>query len=69
MKFSDYLKEGSKGSGEYGVRWREFDKNDKLKTKEKFFKTEKARDKFIDKIENSDNFYEIVATTIPGFYG
>lgn len=45
----------------FGVEWREFNKQDRLVTKEKFFKTQKAMEKFIDKLGEKDNFYEIVA--------
>ena len=44
----------------YGIEWREFDRNDRLVMKDKFFKTRKAMDKFIEKLEQKDNFYEIV---------
>lgn len=46
----------------YEVAWQEFNKNDRLVTKRKSFKTEAARDKFIEKICEKDNFYMILAT-------
>lgn len=46
---------------EYGVRWQEFDRNDRIVTKEKVFRSNEALDKFIDKIVEKDNFYQIVA--------
>lgn len=50
---------------DYGVRWVETDKNDRLVKKEKFFKTEKLRDKFAAELEAKDNFVEIDAWTDP----
>jgi len=44
----------------FGVEWQEFDRNDRLVMKDKFFKTKKAMDKFIEKLEQKDNFYKIV---------
>ena len=41
---------------EYGIRWSEFDRNDRLVVKERIFKTEKARDKAIEKLEQKPNF-------------
>lgn len=46
---------------EYGIRWQEFNKRDEVVTKEKIFKTEKAREKFIDKLVEKDNFYQLDA--------
>jgi hypothetical protein len=46
---------------EYGVRWTEFNRRDELVQKEKFFDTEKKRDKYIEKLEQKDNFYRIEA--------
>jgi hypothetical protein len=46
---------------EYGIRWQEFGKNDRVVTKEKIFKTEKAMSAFIEKLEQKDNFYRIDA--------
>ena len=62
-KIDKYLNESN---DDYGVKWREFDKNDRLVTKEKFFKNKKSYDKFIDKLEDKDNFYEIIGTRTPG---
>lgn len=44
------------------VAWQEFDKNDRLVTKRKSFKTDRAMEKFIEKITEKDNFYTILAT-------
>jgi hypothetical protein len=49
---------------EYGIRWSEFDKQDRIVVKQKFFNSEKKVDKWIDKLEKKDNFNTIVA-----FYG
>jgi hypothetical protein len=46
----------------FGVRWQEFDKQDRLVMKEKNFTTAKARDKFIEKLTQKDNFHSIYAT-------
>lgn len=45
---------------EYGVRWREFTgQEQRLTLKEKIFDSPAKRDKFIDKLTEKDNFYEI----------
>jgi len=46
---------------EYGIRWQEFNKRDEVITKEKIFKTEKAREKFVDRLVEKDNFYQLDA--------
>lgn len=46
---------------EWGLRWTEFGRDDRIVTKEKLFKTEEARLKYISKLEEKDNFYEILA--------
>ena len=46
---------------EYGIRWVEFNKRNEMVTKEKIFKTEKARNRFADKVVEKDNFYQIDA--------
>jgi len=45
----------------YGVRWMEFNKKDQAVTKEKFFKTETARERFVRKLQEKDNFWQILA--------
>jgi len=45
----------------YGVRWSEFDRQNRLSHKEKFFKSDKARIAFCDKLEEKDNFNEFTA--------
>lgn len=49
----------------WGIRWAEFGKGDRTVTKEKFFKTEKERDTFADKVEKKDNFSEFLAWSDP----
>jgi hypothetical protein len=43
---------------EYSVRWTEFNKRNEAITKEKHFSTEKARDRFADKVAEKDNFWK-----------
>lgn len=45
----------------FGLRWNEFNRQDRVVTKEKWFNTEKAREKYAEKLEQKDNFYGIVA--------
>ena len=45
----------------YGIRWQEFNKKDQLVMKEKYFETEKALNKFIEKLIHKDNFHSIYA--------
>jgi len=45
----------------YGIRWQEFNKKDQLVMKEKYFETEKALNKFIEKLMQKDNFHSIYA--------
>lgn len=49
----------------YGLRWKETDRNDRVVTKEKDFRTERERAKFIAKLEEKDNFIEVVAYSDP----
>ena len=46
---------------EYGVRWQEFNRSDQLIVKEKVFKTEAARDRFIAKRSQDDKFHAVYA--------
>lgn len=41
---------------EYGVKWAEFNQQDRRALKKKIFKTEKARDRFVEKLGQKDNF-------------
>lgn len=43
------------------LRWSEFDRNDRLVVKAKEFKTEKALNTFVGKLEQKGNFNEIEA--------
>lgn len=45
----------------YALAWQEFDRNDRVITKTKEFKTEQARENFITKLEDKSNFYQILA--------
>ena len=45
----------------FSIMWNEFDRNDRLVTKTKHFRTEAARNKFISKLEDKSNFNEILA--------
>lgn len=45
----------------FEVAWQEFNKADRLVTKRKAFKTEAAREKFINKLVEKDNFHMILA--------
>lgn len=44
------------------IAWQEFNKNDRMVTKRKTFKTEAAMQSFIEKLTEKDNFYQILAT-------
>ena len=46
---------------EYAVRWLEFDKQDRAREKEKIFQTEKAMEKFMDKVQEKDNFWRFTS--------
>ena len=47
---------------EFGLRWQEFNRNNEIVTKEKFFATAKGRGTFMQKLIKKDNFYRISAT-------
>mgnify|MGYP000844620742 FL=1 len=49
----------------YEIAWQEFDRNDRLVTKRKEFKTEQGRAKFIERISCKASFYCILATRDP----
>jgi len=44
----------------YEVAWQEINKNFQIVTKRKSFKTEAARDRFVDKLFEKDNFYSLI---------
>ena len=43
----------------FEVAWKEFNKSGRIVCKRKSFATQKALEKFIEKLYNSDNLYEI----------
>ena len=45
----------------WGIRWQEFDRNDRVVTKEKEFNSKDARDKYVSTLEKKDNFYRVSA--------
>lgn len=49
----------------YGLRWKETDRNDQIVIKEKDFRTERERAKFIARLEEKGNFIEVVAYSDP----
>lgn len=52
-------------SGDWGIQWSEFGRDGRIKNNEKFFKTQKARDSFADKIEKHDSFNTFLAWSDP----
>lgn len=46
----------------FEIAWKEVTKTDRIVVKRKAFKTEGAREKFIEKLFDKDNFLEILAT-------
>lgn len=46
----------------FEIAWKEVTKTDRIVVKRKAFKTEEAREKFIEKLFDKDNFLEILAT-------
>lgn len=50
----------------YAIKWQEFDRNDRVTTKMKEFKTEEAMTKFIDKLFEKDSFYQVLAISSEG---
>lgn len=44
------------------VVWQEFNKNDRIVTKRKTFKTQEALERFLEKLYTKDNFYTVLAT-------
>ena len=52
-------------NGDYGVRWRESNRSGRIVTKEKFFSDDRARQRFTDRLEKSDNFIEFVGWSDP----
>lgn len=65
---ASFLRNGARytsGNPDYGLRWQEFDKNDRITTKEKWFTSSELREGFANKIEAKDNFKEFVAWSDP----
>lgn len=50
----------------FGLRWLEFNKKEQAVTKDKFFKSDAARERFISKLVEKDNFYQIVGYHVMG---
>jgi len=48
-------------SGCFEVAWQEFDRNDRPVAKRKQFKTQAAMSRFIEKLKEKDNFYQLLA--------
>ena len=45
----------------FEVAWMEFNKSDRLVSKRKSFNTEPARDRFIERLYEKANFYQVLA--------
>ena len=60
------MKTRTDNTAEYEVAWQEFDRNDRIVTKRKAFKTEEGRAKFIEQISYKASFYCIYGTRDPG---
>ena len=60
------MKTAAEKDAEYEVAWQQFDRNDRLVTKTKAFKTEEGRAKFIERISYHPAFYCIYGTREPG---
>ena len=58
---NENLEWGHCDTNQFAIQWQEFDRNDYIVTKEKSFKTRKAMENFIAKLEQKNNFYQIVA--------
>ena len=51
--------------GEFEFSWQEIGKNDKITSKRKAFKSKDARDKFLEKLYDKDNLYQVLGTRDP----
>jgi hypothetical protein len=59
-EWADSIAETYESDKKYGVKYKMFaGKEGRLTTKEKWFATDAARAKFIEKLENTDGFYEL----------
>lgn len=45
----------------FEIAWKEVTKTDRIVVKRKAFKTETARERFIEKLFDKDNFLELIA--------
>lgn len=45
----------------YEVCWQEFDRNGRIVTKRKAFKSERAFNRFVDKLFAKENFFKVLA--------
>ena len=43
----------------YGVKWAQWNKNDRRITKKKFFKTQQELDRFVERLVNKEEFISI----------
>ena len=59
------MKTRTDNTAEYEVAWQEFDRNDRLVTKRKAFKTEEGRAKFLERISDKASFCCIYGTRDP----
>jgi hypothetical protein len=63
---------GSDGSGEWGVRWTQFDRSNRIVKRERFFDSAEARDKFAESLSRAphdEDFLEILAWSGPAKAG
>ena len=60
------MKTTASRTGEYEVAWQEFDRNDRIVTKRKAFKTEGGRAMFIERISYKASFFCIYGTRDQG---
>ena len=44
----------------FEVAWQEFNRKDRVVTKRKAFRTETALCRFVEKLHDKDNFYQII---------
>ena len=64
-KVDSIWKGESVSTGEWGLRWREFDRDNHVVNKEKIFSSEDARTRFIAKLQDSSKFDSIVSYSSP----
>jgi hypothetical protein len=49
-------------TGDWGVRWFEFNRQDQPVQKARYFRTREAMERFMDKVQDKDNFARFEAT-------